>query len=182
MMDFEQLIARAKQGDNEARATLYKEYATPLYRFVYIRINDKEEADDIVQDAFIRAFAALDRYNDQGKGMLPYLFTVARNLIINRAKKKKSDTIDIDFLNAHDSGDRTDRKALLGDIRTDILQALEALSDTERDVIALKFYGERSYAEIAEELGKREDAIRQHVARALRKMRTVLDTEKNDYE
>lgn len=182
MMDFEQLIARAKQGDKEARANLYEEYATPLYRFVYIRINDKEEADDIVQDAFIRAFAALDRYNDQGKGMLPYLFTIARNLIINRAKKKRADTIDTDFLNAHDSGDRTDREALLGDVRDDILRAMEALSDTERDVVALKFYGERSYAEIAEELGKREDAIRQHVARALRKMRAVLSKEQNDNE
>jgi RNA polymerase sigma-70 factor (ECF subfamily) len=114
--------------------------------------------------------------------MLPYLFTIARNLIINRAKKKKADTIDTDFLNAHDSGDRTDKEALLGDIREDILRALEALSETEREVVALKFYGERSYAEIAEELGKREDAIRQHVARALRKMRAVLTPDKHDNE
>jgi len=184
-MDFEQLIAEAKQGDNEARTLLYREYATPLYRFVYIRIRDKEEADDIVQDAFIRAFGALDRYNDQGKGMLPYLFTIARNLIINRAKKKRSDTIELDFLNAHDSGDRTDKESKDEDVRTEILDAMAVLTDTEREVVMLKFYGERTYGEIADELGKREDAVRQHVARAMRKMRGALTdngNKDNDYE
>lgn len=173
-MELDDLIKRAKEGDNDAKALLYKEYMTPLYRFVYIRVKDKDEASDIVQDAFIRAFQALPRYNDQGKGMLPYLFTVARNLIINRSKKKKADLIEYDFLNAHDSGDRTDTEAILKDTRVDIAYALDKLTETERDVIALKFYGERTYAEIADELGKREDAVRQHVTRAIKKMREAL--------
>lgn len=179
-MDFDQLIARAKTGDNDAKAHLYEEYATPLYRFIYVRIRDKEEADDIVQDTFIRAFGAIDRFSDQGKGMLPYLFTIARNLIINRAKKKHTEAIDMDFLNAHDSGERTDSATLLIDTRVEILRALNDLTETEREVIALKFYGERTYSEIAEELGKREDAVRQHVARGIKKMRNSLT--KNDHE
>ncbi len=179
-MELDVLIERAKEGDNTAKSILYKEYMTPLYRFVYIRIKDKEEASDIVQDAFIRAFQALPRFTDQGKGLLPYLFTIARNLIINKSKKKHSDAIDYDFLNSHESGDRTDSESLNLDIRKDILIAMESLTETEREVIALKFYGERSYTEIAEELGKREDAVRQHVARALKKMRTTLM--KNEYE
>jgi RNA polymerase sigma-70 factor, ECF subfamily len=173
-MDFEQLVLRAKNGDNGAKAILYEEYATPLYRFVYVRITDKTEADDIVQDTFIRAFSALDRYESQGKGMLPYLFTIARNLIINRAKKKKTDTIDVDFLNAHDSGDRADAEALHQDIREDLLRAMESLSDMEKEIVALRFYGEQTYTEIAEALGKREDAVRQHIARAIKKMRHAL--------
>lgn len=179
-MELDQLIAQAKTGDNDAKSYLYKEYMTPLYRFVYVRIRDKEEASDIVQDAFIRAFAALPRFNDQGKGMLPYLFTIARNLIINRSKKKHSDAIDYDFLNAHDSGDRTDTESLLEDTRSDIVAAMKDLTDTEREIIALKFYGERSYSEIAEELNKREDAVRQHVARAIKKMREALNTKENE--
>lgn len=179
-MDLEALIDRARQGDKEATSILYLEYAAPLYRFVFVRISDKEEANDIVQDAFIRAFASLDRYKEQGKGMLPYLFTIARNLIINRSRKKKSETIELDFLNAHDSGDRTDTESILVDTQTELFAAMEDLSETERDVIALKFYAERSYAEISEEIGKSEQAVRQHVARAIKKMRLALKENENE--
>jgi RNA polymerase sigma-70 factor (ECF subfamily) len=173
-INLEEVLLRAKNGDKSAYAALYQEYSTPLYRFVYSRVNDKVDADDIVQDAFIRAFGAIDRFADQGKGMLPYLMTIARNLVINHAKKKKADTPGNDILELAEAGDRADSFALAGDDRALLAGALSVLSEIEKEVITLRFYAERSYGEIAEILDKREDAIRQHVARALRKMRSHL--------
>lgn len=177
--EFQNLIARARDGDKSAFAALYNEYSTPLYRFVYGRVNDKTDADDIVQDAFIRAFAAIgdNRFGDQGKGMLPYLMTISRNLVINRAKKKKADVVDDELLNLNAAPEKSDTLALAGDDRAVVGNALDALTEIEREVITLRFYAERTYGEIAEILEKREDAIRQHVARALRKMRAHLNND-----
>lgn len=178
--DIEQLVLRAKMGDRDAFAEIYKEYSLPLYRFVYTRVNNKVDADDIVQDAFIRAFGAIDRYSDQGKGMLPYLMTIARNLVINRGKKKKADTPGNEIIDLAESRESADAFSLNVDDKHLIAGALEVLSEIEREVVTLRFYSECTYTEIAEMLDKREDAIRQHVARAMRKMRTHLTAHLNN--
>ena len=66
------------------------------------------------------------------------------------------------------------------ELRESLADAMEMLTDTEREVVQLKFFAERSYTEIAEALGKREDAIRQHVARSMKKMRVYMRQKNND--
>jgi len=64
-------------------------YVTPVYRYVLMRLHNTDDAEDVVQETFMKAYQAIDRYEDEGKGMLPYLFTIARNLLINHTKKKR---------------------------------------------------------------------------------------------
>ena len=170
-----EVIVRAKSGDRSAFDIIYKEYVTPLYRYVYIRMRSKEDTEDVVQETFLKAFQALPRYEHSKETMLPYLFTIARNLLINHRKKKRPDTFLPEEMDRQKGEDDTMRPSIQREQGEELHKAMEALSDLEREVIELKFFGEQTYAEIALTLGKREDAIRQHVARALKKMRGVID-------
>ena len=171
---FHELIVRAKAGDRSAFDALYRTYMTPVYRYVYIRLRSREDAEDIVQETFMRAYRTLDRYEANGETFLPYLFTIARNLLINHTKKKRPAPM------MHEEIDRHAGSASASDVADSreqsemIVRAMEALSETEKEVIELKFFGERTYVEIAAILGKREDAVRQRVARALKKLRGQL--------
>jgi RNA polymerase sigma-70 factor, ECF subfamily len=170
----EAIIQRAKQGDSKAFDMLYSTYFTPLYRYVYLRLKTREDAEDVVQDTFLKAYQALPRYQHTRDSMLPYLFTIARNLLINHTKKKRPGTMAGEDIDRNASEEKTSDMAEESEREAELLIAMEALSETEHEVIELKFFAERTYSEIAEVLGKREDAVRQHVARAMKKMKQVL--------
>ena len=88
--DLHQAVLRAKSGDRKAFDLLYTAYLTPVYRYILIRVKNSQDTEDIVQETFLKAFQAIERYRDEKGSMLPYLFTIARNLLINHGKKKYS--------------------------------------------------------------------------------------------
>lgn len=168
------IIVRAKSGDREAFDMLHEMYVTPVYRYVLIRLHNVDDTEDVVQETFMKAYQAIDRYEDEGKGMLPYLFTIARNLLINHTKKKRPETFLPEEMDRHQGGEHASLYAIASELNSALVKAMEGLSDLEREVIELRFFGERTYAEIAVIMEKREDAIRQHVVRATRKLRVSM--------
>ena len=170
-----EVILRAKSGDRGAFDIIYKEYVTPVYRYVFIRLRNKEDTEDVVQEAFLKTFQALPRYEHSKETMLPYLFTIARNLLINHRKKKRPDIMLPEEIDRHQGDGDTMQGSIAREEGEEIRRVMKVLSEIEKEVIELKFFGEQTYTEIAAQLGKREDAIRQHVARALKKMREVID-------
>jgi RNA polymerase sigma-70 factor (ECF subfamily) len=169
-----EIIKRAKSGDREAFDTLHEMYVTPVYRYVLMRLHNVDDTEDVVQETFMKAYQAIDRYEDEGKGMLPYLFTIARNLLINHTKKKRPETFLPEEMDRHAGGESASAGAILGELTSALRKAMEALSALEREAVELKFFGERTYAEIAVIMGKREDAIRQHIARSMKKLRVIM--------
>ncbi len=169
-----EMILRAKNGDRSAFDTLYNTYAIPVYRYVFLRLRNVNDAEDITQETFMKAYQAIERYSDETGNMLPYLFTIARNLLINHTKKKRPEVYLPEEMNKHEGSEQASDLAMARERTEEIRSAMSQLSETEREIVELKFFGELSYTEIAEILGKREDAIRQHVARSIKKMRSVL--------
>lgn len=172
---FQTLVLRAKSGDKQAFAEIYETHLTPVYRYLYVRLQNREEAEDITQETFLKAYQALDRFEATRDNFLPYLFTVARNLLINRGKKKRPDVQPPEELDRIVGTGDTAWYTEQEERKKTIMGALEILSESEREIIELRFFGEQTYAEIAELSGKREDAIRQHVARGMKKMRLHLE-------
>lgn len=169
------LISRAGGGDKTAFETLYRMYMIPIYRYAHARLKDKDDAEDVVQEVFARAYAAMGRYEDKRETMLPYLFTIARNLIINMGKKKRPDATLPEELDRRPAEVADpEREAMAGEERRALYLALERLPDADRAIIELRFFAEYSYPEIAAKLGKREDAVRQSVARAIKKLRAAI--------
>jgi len=175
---FQELVLRAKAGDQEAFGILYETHLTPVYRYAFIRLGNREEAEDIAQETFLRAYKAIDRFEVTTENFLPYLFTIARNLLINKGAKKTPEYMPGEDVDREASELRSDTMALEEEAKDVIREALLVLNDGEREIIELRFFGERSYPEISAICDKREDAIRQQVARALKKMRLHL-SEKN---
>lgn len=169
------LIRRAKDGDTKAFGRLYTIYFTPVFRYIYYRVRDKETTNDLTQTVFLKVLQSLKRYQEKNKSPLAYFFTVARNTVIDYWRKKKEISIDYSekFLemsaadNQLESVEKTDVSQILH-------RAISQLTDTEQEVIVLKFINDLPNREIAELLKKTEEAVRQLQYRALKKLRDHL--------
>jgi len=174
--DSRRLMRLAKGGDRAAFAEVYDRYFTPVYRYIFFRVRSRAEAEDLTQAVFLKAYEAIERFEDRGKEPLAYFFTIARNAIINFWRKKK------EFLTEKPEHDFHERGGAL-DIEDDlevkesvtiIRKGLSLLTDEQAEVISLKFISELSNKEIAEALGKSEEAVRQLQSRGLRELRKHL--------
>lgn len=171
------LIQLAKSGDTEAFGRLYELYFAPVFRYIYFRVKNKEEANDLVQTVFLKVFHSLSNFREQNKSPLAYFFTVARNAVIDRWRAKKEVLLD-------------DPESVLGQIPDKansplelvekeetsqvVRRAIKQLADDQQEVIVLKFINEMPNKEIASLLGKTEEAVRQLQCRALRALRQIL--------
>ncbi len=167
------LIIDAKNGDNQAFATVYSTLYTPLYRYVISKCHDRDLVDDICQQTFLKFYEALDSYEPE-KSPLAYLYTIAKRLLINHKEKKTFTSFDDTLFETYSEEkveliDKLDIKALAEIINT----YLPSLSDDEQEVIRLYFYAELSYKEISDTLEKEEAYIRKIKERALKKLRIL---------
>lgn len=173
---FRELLLKAKAGDEGAKTELYTLWYTPVFRFILSRVTDRESAEDLTQDTFMRLFESLPRFTETQAQPLSYLYTIARNATIDFHKKKKSTRLDDD-----EAAGIPDDDALSPEEHTSLridtesaLEALAQLSPVDRDVISMRILGEYSVRDVAKHTGKSEDAVRQIQSRALRKLRTLL--------
>jgi RNA polymerase sigma-70 factor (ECF subfamily) len=175
-IDPQELIQKAKAGDQRAFDLIYELYATPLYRYIYFRVSRKEDIEDILQTVFAKAFQSIPAYREQGKSLLAYLYTIARNAIIDHARKKR-DVLSEDY-DAYPIPDESPSAVDLVAGRHDgkrVRNAILALSEDQREVITLRFIQDLSYREVAELLGKTEGSIRQLQSRGLRELAIILE-------
>jgi RNA polymerase sigma-70 factor (ECF subfamily) len=148
---------------------LYANFFTPLYRYVFFRIRDKETVIDIVQTVFMKAFQEGNKLNSATA--LRFLYTVARNQVIDYWRKKRSLTMDNfdEFVEHQISSDSTPEHEL--NIQEEILSLhdmVATLPEIQRDMITLRYLQELEYHEIAEITGRTEESIRQAVSRGIK--------------
>jgi RNA polymerase sigma-70 factor (ECF subfamily) len=175
-IEIKDLILKAKKGDSEAFGQVYREYFTPLYRYLYFRLGDKSLADDLVQEVFLRVFESLDRVTISERSPLTYFYTIARNLLIDNYRKKNIPTIDeTEAVNKLIEEDNPERQAILqGDIAK-LRNALQKISSAEADALILKFIDNYSNKEIGQIMGKSEDSVRQLQSRGLKSLREFIN-------
>jgi RNA polymerase sigma-70 factor, ECF subfamily len=170
----QRLLILAKQGDNQAFEDLYNIYFAPIFRYVYYRLDDKSLAEDLVQEVFLKVYKSLDRIKVLEKPPLAYFFTVARNLIIDSKRKKiakNQGNYNEAFQDLLESRESIDAQVADHIDFKRIRQMLSILSGEQREAIILKFISELSYREIAIQMEKNEESIRQIICRGLRKIR-----------
>lgn len=168
-------VIKAKQGDNDAFNFIYSELFTPLFRYIYFRINNRQEAEDLTQAVFLKIWLALPDFEIKEKNQFfSWCFAIARNSVIDFWKKKKEILLEDariepvaeeNFLNSIDAkkAGETARKAIL------------FLNGEQQEVIIMKFINDLSNKEIAEILGKSEEAVRQAQSRALKELRKIIN-------
>ena len=176
-MDPKELIELAKAGNNEAYGKLYELFYTPIYRYLYFRLKDKEEASDLSQTVFLKVYKVLETVEVSKNEPLAYFYTVARNTLIDyRRKKKDLYILDNEEMPDIPSSEIGIEESIDSQIEfAGVEKAMQNLTEEQREVITMRFIHDMSYKEISETLGKREDAIRQLQSRALKILKENLN-------
>ncbi len=170
----QQLIARWRGGDERAAMILVARHAPALARFA-ASAGAGGEAEELVQDTFVRAFGSLDTFRGDAS-LRTWLFTIERRLILDRrrAERRRGTDVELDASHAMTTHDPLD--ALVADESRERLRiAVERLSPTQREVFTLRVGEGLSYREIAEAVGTTEGAARVHYHNAMRTIKEFLD-------
>jgi RNA polymerase sigma-70 factor (ECF subfamily) len=148
-------ILLAQDGDKDAYGKLVLEYQKRLYRFIFMMLGSKDSTEDIVQEAFVKGYLALNSF-DSDKPFYPWVATIARNLALNRIKKteKEKPASEYDDLIGSVPDKATNPLDSLINKENDrrLALAVAALPEQYRVVFALRTFEKLSYEEIAKQL------------------------------
>jgi RNA polymerase sigma-70 factor, ECF subfamily len=171
------LLARARQLEPAALAEIHDTYYTPVFRYVAFRVADRQTAEDLTSEVFLRLLSALrDRHAPQNS-LSGWLYGVASRVVADyyRRHYRKSESELPEWL----PDGKNDPEAYLDATLTheQLHQALTTLTEEQQNVIALRFGYEMSIREVARTMGKNEGAIKQLQARAVAALSRILSTE-----
>lgn len=175
-----ELIARARAGDREAFATLYNEHRDVVYRYLSNRARNQHLAEDLTQEVFVRALRRIGTFAWQGRDFCAWLLTIARNLHLDHVKSSRA-RLEVMVGEFHDA-DGQDGSAEMSALRdldaVDARETLRAVMVTlnphQRKCLELRFLGELSTEETAEEMGQTTGAVKTLTFRAVQKLRQEL--------
>ncbi len=169
------LIRDALKGDDSAYKRLMKKYHDAIYHFIYRMIHDKQQVEDLTQEAFIKAFGSLASFNDEF-AFSTWLYKIATNNSIDYIRKRKLQTYSIDkpiesvdsdySFELPDEDAETDHELISNQRAKLLTAAIDKLPEKYRRVIHLRHVEERSYEEIAEELQLPIGTVKAHIFRA----------------
>ncbi len=169
------LIPRAQQGDEKAVEALFRREWMPVYRLLYRSLGNRQEAEDLTQEVFIRALSALDRYEQTSTPFAGYLNVVARNLLRDRWRQRGlSLTALVDAEHVHSAAEGPERLVLAGDERARVDDLLASLPPDHQQVIRLRVIEGRSTDDVARIMQRSPGAIRVLQHRAIAMLRTQL--------
>lgn len=161
------LVARAKENDREAFGDLYRLYQPPIYRLASFYLG--RAADDVVAETFVRAWAAIPRYQERGRPFVSWLYAIARHVVADEMNGRRR---------VEPRAEVPDRPIFTKiDDRLDLTRAMARLPDGQRRLLELKFLLGLSNAEICAVSKKTIVAVKAQQWRALRKLRELLQEE-----
>lgn len=169
------LAVRAAGGDVSAFGQLYDRHVDTIYRYVYYRVRDDAEAEDLTSDVFMRALKAIPRYEPR-QAFLAWLYRIARNAVIDRARRGNRQVPFEDALE-HPTPDQVvepDAQLLAHSDRDTLRNALKKLTPLQQEVLVLRFLHGYSTQEIASIVGKREGTVRGIQFRAIGALRQLI--------
>ncbi len=170
------LIERAKGGDSSSFGLLYDHYLPGIYRFVLLRVNHREEAEDITHQTFLKAWENIEQYHFRGYSFGSWLYRIARNTIIDNHRKSNPE-ISLEVLAPNLLVD-LESQSELTEIKIEgetILKALSQLKEVEQEVVIMRFVEELTHREVARIIGKSEGAVKVIQHRALKSLRIILN-------
>ena len=168
----DELIQRAATGDRSAFEDLYRRYARPVFGLALRRLGDRGRAEDAVQETFASIWRSAGSYKpDRGPGG-PWLYAVARNAIVDRARARTEIPAEIPDEASRDAGPAD--QAEQGYVAWRIHRALEELPEREREVIGLAYWSGLSQSEVAEFLGIPLGTVKTRTRAALSRLSEII--------
>lgn len=173
-----QLVARARQGNTEAFEALVNIHAQYVYNLALRVLGNPQDAEDISQEAFLRAWQALPRFRGEAK-FSTWIYRIVTNLCYNRLPRirKELETLETEdgALTLPDKRQNVENAVLEGELRDELHQGIDNLSESYRLLITLRHLQEMSYNEIAQVTGMPIGTVKTGIYRARRKLQAVVE-------
>jgi RNA polymerase sigma-70 factor (ECF subfamily) len=182
-LDERTFVVKARSGDCDAFRALVERHSRGLFRLAFRMTGNQQDAEDVVQESFLRAYRQLGRF-DERASFGTWMYRIATNCSLDmvRARQRRSermapaDSDGEDFVAALPSHDPTpERTALSGEFRERVAEAMEKLSHTERAAFVLRHYEGMRIEEVSRILGCQPGAAKHSVFRAVQKLRRALE-------
>ena len=153
---------------------LYRDHATRVWRYARARLPTDVDAEDVTSDVFTRAMRSTDRFDPTRGTEAAWIIGIARNAVADWYRRRRPE--DPTFAPADTAtGDEPAERAVAGDDADALRAHLQALSEREREAVALRFGAELSSPEIGAAMGISPTAARMLVHRGVSKLREVMD-------
>ena len=189
----EDLMLAYQKGEVRAFEMLLSRHRKPVFNFILRFVGDRETAEDLLQEAFMRVIKGAEAYKRQAK-FTTWLYTIARNLCVDqtrRRKHRKHASLDapMDAHSGEESGTlldvipgnemASDRKSVNKQLHEQMQQAIAALSDDQREVFLMREFLDMPFKQIADVVGVPENTVKSRMRYALEKLRLELDEYKD---
>ncbi len=166
-------IIKAVRQDPKVFGELYKRYVEKIFRYLYSRIGNVHEAEDVTAQTFMAAFESFDRFR-QDIHFASWLFTIARNKAMDHYRQQKKLPI------SDENNDIPDEKDPINDViqseQTAVLAKLiKTLPQDDRELLRLRFLAEMSFPEIARLLHRKEEAVKKSIYRLLARLKSQVE-------
>jgi RNA polymerase sigma-70 factor (ECF subfamily) len=172
----EDLIARARRGDEEAFRLIFERYTRPVMRFIFYMVSERSLAEELAQETFVRAYKNLGALRDDAR-LSTWLFGIARNVARESLRSNRRQSRRVEFAHLHAVSDAKPSPAgelLDKELKDVVRHALGMLDEDKRLVFTLKIYRQHSYHEIEQITGFSIPKIRNLLYRARAEMRRRL--------
>lgn len=180
MRDEDQLVEQAKT-DPEAFGKLYERYVEKIYNYVYYRIGNQQEAEDLTAKVFYRALDHIPNYNNKGVPFAAWLYRIAHNLVANwyrdRKRRKVVALEQVTLSSEKEAGPQ--RAAERANEAELLLAAIQKLPPERQELLTLKFIERMSNADIGQLMGRSEGAIKSLYHRTLVSLKELLAEHQN---
>ncbi|HTK64669.1 MAG TPA: sigma-70 family RNA polymerase sigma factor [Pseudonocardia sp.] len=170
------LVRRTQAGDQEAFGQLYDRYHEMVFRYVLFRTSDRQLAEDLTAETFLRALRRIGSVSYQGRDIGAWFVTIARNLVLDHVKSSRyrleQTTSEIQDLSPSTTG--PEQQVLDGATHEELLRCVAKLNSDQKECIALRFLQGLSVAETARLMGRNEGAVKALQHRAVRRLAQLL--------
>ena len=184
-----ELVALYLKGDSKSFEALIQKHKNKIYAFILSKIRNRDLAEDIFQDTFIKVINSLQKgkYNEEGK-FLPWVMRIANNLVIDYFRKSKkmrtiAPTDDFDIFDILQDGEKNVEDNLVNNqIHKDLRKLIEHLPEDQKEVLKMRYYAELSFKEISESTGVSINTALGRMRYALINLRKLIDIHQLDLQ
>ncbi len=177
-----QLVRAYMEGNEAAISELINRHKQKIYSFIYSKVFDRDVAEDIFQDTFIKVIKTLKRgaYNEEGK-FIPWVMRISHNLVIDHFRKnnrmpKFENNSDFNIFSVISDGNlNAEKKMIKGQIEEDVRRIIEELPEDQKEVLLMRVYKEMSFKDISEKTGVSINTALGRMRYALINLRKVID-------
>jgi RNA polymerase sigma-70 factor (ECF subfamily) len=177
-----ELVHAAQQGDTSAFGRLYDRYVDVVYRYVLFRLGDRDLAEDVTSETFLRALRRITSVSYQGRDVGAWFVTIARNILLDHVKSSRF-RLEVVTDEVTEPGSGTvfqigpEQEAITRATRAELLRCVAELGDDQRECIVLRFLQGLSVAETAEVMKRNEGAVKALQHRAVRRLAQLLPSD-----